>query len=303
MIDSEKRAYRGTLAILAVVLGVIFIAGLVGERLHHDRSNFEKAEGLIEDLSMMTARVPRLPDGTIVRQGPLSAAWLDDVGALPTRLQAVPGSLRGREGQHSLGLVRRAPWANLVIVEAKGSLIWTTLTTVPKAVCEQLVRALVTHRDQISYITTYADPPTLPGAAGADWVCRATFLNFTLITLDPLTEFRRLSDDIQNSVGKMPANSTDKVFMSGSSAPFQVSRSQDPSPGYFQNGPSGLRGSVANVPLAVCRLALLAGPHALGMDSFESFDGKAMMSPETRAASDTFCNALGGSLIFSRHSG
>jgi hypothetical protein len=303
MIDSEKRAYRGTLTIFAVVLGVIFIAGVVGDQLGHDRSNFEKAEGLIEDLSVMTANIPRLPDGTIVRQGPLSAAWLDDVGALPARLQAMPGSLRGRKGQHSLGLVRRAPWANLVTVEAKGSLIWTTLTTVPRAVCEQLVRAIATHRDQISYITTYADPPMLPGAMELNWVCRATFLNFTLITLDPPTEFRRLSEDIQNSVGKIPANSTDKLLVSGSSAPFQVSKSQEGSPGYFQNGPSGLRGTVANVPLAVCRLALMAGPHAFGMDSFESFDGKARTSPETRAASDAFCNALGGSLIFNRGSG
>jgi hypothetical protein len=171
----------------------------------------------------------------------------------------------------------------------KGSLIWTTLTSVPKAVCEQLVRAVARHADQIAYVSTAGDAPVVPPAVESNWVCRAAFIDFTLITLDPLNELRGLSDDIQNAVGKVPKNSTDKLFMSGSSATFQVSESQEVSPGYFQNSGSRLRGAIANVTLAVCRPALLAGPQAFGTHSFESLDGKAVPSPKTRAASDALC--------------
>jgi hypothetical protein len=301
MTNSEQQAFRGTLAIFAAVLGVVFVVGIIGDQVGHDRSNFEKAEGFFEAMHTMAAEIPRLPNGSILRQGMLSTAWLDDVGALPARIQAMPGSLRGQEDQHSVGLVRRGPWTASFLTEARDSLIWTTLTNVPRVVCEQLVRAAAQHPDQVAYVTVSGDPVGLPAAAGSrSSPCRGRFGEFTLIVLDAPTEFRRLSDDIQNAVREMPKNLTGELAMSGSSAPFQVGKSKDGSPGHLQNGPSGVLVTITNVPLAVCRLALLAGPQAFGMDLVETADGKTTPSSSTRAASDALCNALGGRLVMSR---
>ena len=300
MTDSEKRAYRDTLRIFALVLGVAFIVGVIGDSLGYNRSGSEKADGFISDLQTMAMEIPRLPNGYILRQGTLPTAWLDDVGALPTRLQAMPGSLRGRENEHSLGLILRSPWSDPSTLVANGSLIWATLQNMPKAVCEQLVAAVAKHPDQIAYIVVGGDAPALPVGVESNWICRAAFTGLTLIALDPLTELRRLSDDIQNAVGKLPANSTNRTFMSGSSAPFQVYKGKEDSPGYLENGPSGIRVTIAEVPLAVCRLALLAGPQAFGMDTFETPDGKAVRPPRTRTASEALCNASNGQLVMGR---
>jgi hypothetical protein len=98
----------------------------------------------------------------------------------------------------------------------------------------------------------------------------------------------------------MPANSTDNTFMSGSSAPFEVYRGKEGSAGYLENGPAGIRVTIAEVPLAVCRLALLAGPQAFGMDTFDTPDGKAVQPPRTRVASEALCNASNGQLVMGR---
>jgi hypothetical protein len=300
MTDSEKRAFRDTLRIFALVLGVAFIVGVIGDIFGYDRRSSEKAEGFISDLQIMATEIPRLPNGLILRQGTLPTAWLDDVGALPARLQAMSGSLRGRENEHSVGLMRTSPWSPPFDLEAKGSLIWATLQTVPKAVCEQLVLTVAKHPGEIGYIATAGGAPVLPAGVDTSWACRTGFTSVTLITLDPLTELRRLADDIQNAVSKMPANSTDKTFMSGSSAPFEVYRGKEGSAGYLENGPAGIRVTIAEVPLAVCRLALLAGPQAFGMDTFDTPDGKAVQPPRTRVASEALCNASNGQLVMGR---
>jgi hypothetical protein len=187
-----------------------------------------------------------------------------------------------------------------LILEARDSLIWTSLLNVPKAVCEPLARAVAKHPDQVAYVGTSGDPVVVPAAIDIPWLCRGKFNNFALVTLDSPTEVRRLAADIQNAIKAMPANLTDKVYISGSSAPFQVAKSQENGPGYLQNGSAGTRVTISNVPFGICRLALLGGPAAFGMDLFETPDGNATRLPQTRAASDALCNVLKGQLIMSR---
>lgn len=301
MTDSEKRVYRSTLAIFALVLGLTFVVGVVGDKIGHGRGDFEKAESFFEDLRTVVTEVPRLENGAVLRQGMLSTAWLDDVGALPARLQAMPDSLRGAEGQHSLGLVRSGPWTSVLILEARDSLIWATLTNVPKAVCEAIGRAVVKHPDQIAYVTTGGDAPMLPAGLELPWFCRAEFTDVTLIMLHAPAEFRRLAQDVRSAVKKMPKNASEKLVMSGSSAPFQVNDGKQVSSGYVENAPSGIRVTVTRVPPALCGLALLVGPEAFGMDSFELSGGKVANRLWSRAASDVLCTALAGQIIMSRH--
>src|SRR5438046_4893647 len=123
MMKSDKLAYRGSLRALFGVFVVVLIVGFLGDISSRSGRNFEKAEGFIADLHAIARDVPRLPDGSIVRQGPVSTGWLDDIGALPTRLQAMGGSLRGAEDRHSLGLVLRGPWSFTVPLETRDSLI------------------------------------------------------------------------------------------------------------------------------------------------------------------------------------
>jgi hypothetical protein len=295
----DKRAFGATLAAFAGVLAVIFIAGLVSEHINNDKNDFQKAEGLIEDLNAMALEVPRLPNGVVVSQGELSTAWLDRVGALPVRLQAAPGSVRGQQDRHSLGIVRRSPWSGSINLKAQDSLILGTLTTLPKKICQQIVSAAAKRADQVAYITTFADPVGLPANGDPTWLCRQRFINLTLIAVNPATEYRQLSADIQNALSTAPKDLTGKQVFWGSSVPFQLAKDKESSPGYVQYGPSGLRVAIANLPLSVCRLALLAGPQALGMDSFETADGKSMPSPQTRAESDTQCTAQDGQLFMS----
>src|SRR5207247_4127861 len=118
MTDAEKSAYRGSLLALLAVFATVFVVGLIGERINSSRSNLEKAEGFIADLQAVAFSVPRALDGSILRQGPLSTAWLADAGALPTRLQAA-GTLRGGENQRPLGLVRRSPWSTTYPLETQ----------------------------------------------------------------------------------------------------------------------------------------------------------------------------------------
>ena len=131
------------------------------------------------------------------------------------------------------------------------------------------------------------------------FLCAANFNNSALITLDPPTEVRRLSADIQNAVKTMPANLTEKMPISGTSAPFQVYRGQDGGPGFIERDQSGIRVTINNVPLSVCTRALLVGPKGFGMDAFEASDGKAV-SLRTRPVSETLCNNLKGRLILTR---
>ena len=79
----EKSAYRGSLLALLAVFVLVLVAGFIGEGIGHSRSNLEKAEGFIADLQAVATGVPRALDGTILRQGPLSTAWLADTGAMP----------------------------------------------------------------------------------------------------------------------------------------------------------------------------------------------------------------------------
>jgi hypothetical protein len=299
MTKAEKFAYHGTLRAFFAVSAAIFVAGLIGDLIGGGRDNFEKAEGFIADMHAIATQVPRSLDGSIVRQGEVSTAWLDDVGALPARFQALAGSLRGGENQRTLGLIRRGPWSFGVPVETRDSLVWTQFSSVPKAICVQFARAVAGHPDQVGYITSSGNPPVLPALLGLDSLCNSNFNNFALITLDPPTEVRRLSADIQNAVKTMPANLTDKMPISGSSAPFQVNKGQDGGPGFIQRDQSGIRITINNLPLAVCRLALLIGPTAFGMDAFHAPDGKIMPSVPASAAA-TLCNGLKGHLVMSR---
>jgi hypothetical protein len=301
MTDPEKRAYRSTLGIFALVLGLTFVVGIVGDKIGHDRTDFERAESIFEDLRTIAAEVPRFEDGAVLRQGMLSTGWLDDVGALPVRLQAMPDSLLGAKGQHALGLVKSGPWTSILILEARDSLIRATLTNVPKVVCEALGRALIKHPEQVAYVTTGGDAPMLPAALELPWFCRADFTDVTLIIMHAPAEFRRLSHDVQNAAKKMPANSTERLLMSGSSAPFQINDGKQGSSGYVENTASGIRATITGVPPALCGLALLAGPQAFGMDSFELGGGEVASLVRSRAMSDALCSALGGKLIVSRH--
>ena len=299
MVQLERKALRTTVAIFAAVVGLTFIAGLIGDRISNHHADFRKAEGLLEDLSVMAAEIPRLPNGAILRQGPLSSAWLDQSGALPERLQAMPGSLRGLPAEHSVGLVRRGPWSGLLYLDAKDSLLWAKVATLPKAVCLQLVGAVIRHPDQIAYITTNGDPATLPSAAEPIPACRADFGDFTLVIENPIVEFRRLSDDIQKAVDNFSSGSQDKTSISGISAPFQVKQQREGSPGYIERERSGIRVAISDLPFAVCRFALLAGPRAFGMDNFESADGSIMKAPDTLKAAGSLCDAQRGRLLMS----
>jgi hypothetical protein len=299
MTKAEKFAYRGTLRGFFAVCAAILAAGLIGDLIGGGRGNFEKAEGFIADMHAIATQVPRSLDGSVVRQGELSTAWLDDVGALPARFQAMAGSLRGGEDQRTLGLIRRGPWSFSLPIETRDSLVWTQLSSVPKAICVQFARAIAGHPDQVGYISSSGNPPVVPTQLRPDSLCNSNFNNFALITLDPPTEVRRLSADIENAVKKIPANSTEKMPISGSSAPFQVNTGQDGGPGFIQRDESEIRVTINNVPFAVCRLVLRTGPKAFGMDSFHAADGKIAPSPVAPAAA-TLCNDLKGHLIMSR---
>lgn len=301
MTDPEKRAYRSTLGIFALVLGLTFVVGIVGDNKGHDRSDFERAESIFEDLRTVATEVPRLENGAVLRQGMLSTAWLDDVGALPARLQAMPGSLRGAEGKHSLGLVTSGPWTSMLSLEARDSLIWATLTNLPKGVCEAIGRAAVKHPDEIAYVTTGGDAPRLAAGLELSWFCRTEFTDVGLIMLHAPAEFRRLSHDVQSAVREMSANaSSGKLLMTGSSAPFQVNDGKQDGPGYVVNTTPGVRVTITRVPPALCGLALLVGAQAFGMDSFELSSERAASRLQSRAVSDAACIALDGQLIMSR---
>lgn len=242
--------------------------------------------------------VPRLPDGKILRQGTLSTAWLDDAGALPTRLQAMAGTLRGSEGERTLGLVRRGPWSTTFPLEAKDSLVFTQLNGMPQRACEQVALAVVKHPEQVAYISAFGRPAVIPSMQDLKYMCSQNFNNFAVITLDPATEVRRLSADIQDALKAQRANPTDKTPISGSSAPFQVNRGQDGGPGFIQNEQSRVKVRINNVPFAVCRLAMLMGPQFFGMDAFEGLDGKpASISGSAPAG---LCNASRGRLVLTR---
>jgi hypothetical protein len=298
MTQSEKLAYRGSLLALLAVFVLVLAAGLIGERIGRNGNNFDKAEGFFADMHAVATQVPRLLDGSVVRQGALSTAWLDDVGALPTRLEAMAGSLRGAEDQRTLGLVRRGPWSFTFAMEAKDSLIRVTLNGLPKAVCDQIALAIARHSDQVAYVSAFGDPPIIPAVLSPKRLCALNFNNSAVFMLDPPTEIRRLSADIQHALAALPTNPTDKLAMSGSSAPFQVDQGQDGGPGFIQRNQSGVRVTINNVPLSVCRLALLTGPKAFGMGAFEGPDGKTA-SPRTRSASEALCNDMRGRLIMS----
>lgn len=299
MTKSDKSAYSGSLLALLVVFVAVVVVGFIGERVGSRSSDFEKAKGFIADMRAIGMEIPRLPDGSIVRQGALSTAWLADIGVLPERFQAMAGSLSGAEDQRSLGLVRRGPWSFTFPVETRDSLVWTQLSGVPKAVCEQIGRAIAERPDQVAYVSAFGDPPIVPTLLAPGRFCVMNFNNSAIITVDPPTEVRRLSADIQNAIKALPATLTDKVAMSGSSAPFQVDKGQDGGPGFIQRDQSGIRVTINNVPLSVCRLALLTGSKAFGMDAFEGPDGKTA-SPPTRPASEVLCNDLRGRLIMTR---
>jgi hypothetical protein len=299
MTNAEKFAYRGSLLAFFAVFAAVVAIGFIGEWISRSRSNFEKAEGFIADLQGIATGVPRSLDGTILRQGPLSTAWLDDAGALPSRLQAMAGTLRGGEDHRTLGLVRRGPWSFTFPFETRGSLVWTQLSGVPRTVCQQFAEAIVKHADQVAYISSSGNPAVIPAVQDLKSMCSQNFNNFAVITLDPATEVRRLSADVQNAIKAAPAKSTDKAPISGSSAPFQVSRGQDGGPGFIQTNQSRVRITINNVPFAVCRLALLMGPQVFGMDAFEGTDGKAAPTL-TGTVPAKLCNAQKGRLIMTR---
>jgi hypothetical protein len=300
MTKSDKFAYGGSLLALLAVFLVVVAIGFVGDMISNDRGNFAKAEGFIADMDAVATRVPRLADGSIARQGPLSTAWMDDAGALPERLQAMAGSLRGAEDQRSLGMIRKGPWPFAFQVEAKDSLVWTYLVGAPKAVCDQFIRATIKHPEQVAYVSSSGDPPVIPTALDPVWTCRTNFLNLAVVMLDPPTELRRLAADIQNAIKTMPAELTDKLPISGSSAPFQVTKEQEGGPGFLQRGPSGIRVTLNNVPLAMCRLALLSGPKIFGMDAFELPGGERVSSLQIGSAPAALCTRMKGHLVMHR---
>jgi hypothetical protein len=295
--ESKKFAYRGSLLALLAVFALVFVAGMIGERIDRSQSHLEKAEGFVADLHAIATGVPRSLDGAILRQGQLSTAWLDATGALPMRLQAMAGTLRGGEGQPSLGLVLRGPWSFAFTVEARNSLMWAQLPGVPKTVCQQFARTIIRHPDQAAYISAGGNPAVIPAVQDLNWMCNQNFNNLAVITLDPQTEARRLSADIQNAVKAFRAGSAEKMPISGSSAPFQVVGGQDVGPGFIQNDQSRIRVTINNVPFAVCRLALMLGPEAFGMEAFETSDGTAAPSPSTGPAPEALCTALKGRLV------
>jgi hypothetical protein len=305
----EKSAYRGTLLALLAVFVLVLVAGFVGEGIGRSRGNFEKAEGFIADLQAVATGIPRALDGTILRQGPLSTAWLADAGALPIRLQAMAGSLRGGEDQRTLGLVRRGPWSTTYPLVTNDSLVWVQLAGMPKAVCQQFAAAVAKHPDQIGYISAFGRPAVIPAVQDLNYMCSQNFNNFVVIVLDAATEVRRLSADVRNAIKTMPAGSAQNTAFPGSSAPFQVNRGlkdlvdkgADGGPASIQNDGSRSRVTISSVPFAVCRLALFMGPKTFGMDAFETADGTVAASPLTGPAPEALCTALKGRLIMTRN--
>jgi hypothetical protein len=305
----EKSAYRGSLLALLALFVSVLVAGFIGEGIGRSRSNIEKADGFIADLQAVATGVPRALDGTILRQGALSTAWLADTGALPMRLQAMAGSLRGGEDQPTLGLVRRSPWSTAFPLVTNDSLVWVQLAGIPKAVCQPFAAAAAKHPDQIAYISAYGNPAVIPAVQDLKYMCSQNFNNFVVIMLDPATEVRRLSADVQNAIKAMPAGSAQKNAFPGSSAPFQVNRGltdlvnkgEDSGPVSIQNDESRSRVTINSVSFAVCRLALLMGPQTFGMDAFETADGTAAPSPLTGPAPEALCTALKGRLVMTRN--
>jgi hypothetical protein len=169
----------------------------------------------------------------------------------------------------------------------------------PKAACEQFGRAALKHPDQAAYISSFGDPPLLPAALDQSRLCLLNFSNFDLITLDPPTELRRLAIDILNAVKTMPANLTERVPISGSSAPFLLNKGQDGGPGFIQRDQTRIRVTINNLALSICELAYATGPGIFGMATFEASDGKPV-APRTRPASEALCNDMKGRLILSR---
>jgi hypothetical protein len=304
----EKSAYRGSLLALLAVFVLVLVAGFIGEGINRSRSNPEKAEGFISDLQAVATGVPRSLDGTILRQGLLSTAWLADMGALPTRLRAMAGSLRGGEDQATLGLVRRGPWSTTYHLMTNDSLVWVHLPGLPQSACEQFAAAMVRHPDQIAYISAFGRPAVIPAVQDLKFMCSQNFNNFVVIMADPATEVRRLSADVQNAIKTMPAGPAQNTAFPGSSAPFQVNKGltdlvnkgEDGGPASIQHDESRTRVTVNNVPFAVCRLALLMGPQAFGMDAFEASDGTAAPLAVRGRAPEALCNALKGRLVMTR---
>jgi len=305
----EKSAYRGSLLALLAVFVLVLVAGFIGEGIGRSRGSLEKAEGFIADLQAVATGIPRALDGTILRQGPLSTAWLADAGALPMRLQAMAGSLRGGEDQRTLGLVRRGPWSTTYPLVTKDSLVWVQLSGMPVAACQQFAAAAVKHPDQIAYISAFGRPAVLPAVQDVNFMCSQNFNNFVAIMVDPATEVRRLSADVQNAMKTMPAGSAQTTAFPGSSAPFQINRGikdlvnkgEDAGPASIQNDGSRSRVTINSVPFAVCRLALLMGPQTFGMDAFETADGTAAPSPLAGPAPEALCTALKGRLVMTRN--
>lgn len=309
MTDTEKSAYRGSLLALLAVFALVLVAGFIGEGIDRSRSNLEKAEGFIADLHAIATGVPRALDGTILRQGSLSTAWLADTGALPMRLQAMAGSLRGGEDQRTLGLVRRGPWSTTYSLVTGDSLVWVQPGAMSKALCQQFAAAAAKHPDQIAYISAFGRPAVIPAVQDLNFMCSQNFNGFVVIMVDPVTEVRRLSADVQNAIKTMPAGSAQKTTFSGSSAPFQINRGikdlvnkgEEGGPASIQNDESRSRVTISSVPFAVCRLALLMGPQTFGMDAFETADGTVAPSPLTGPAPEALCTALKGRLVMTRN--
>lgn len=305
----EKSAYRSTLLALLAVFVLVLVAGFIGERIIGSRSNIEKAEGFVADLQAIATGVPRALDGGILRQGPLATAWLYDVGALPKRLQAMGGTLAGAGDQQSLGLVRRSPWSTTFPLETGGSLLWTRLSGVPQAVCQQFAAAAVSRPDQVAYISAYGNPAVIPAVQDRKYMCSQNFNNFVVIMVDPATEVRRLSADVKNAIDKMPADLAQKTTFAGSSAPFQVhggvkdliNKGAGEGAATIEQDGSRVRVTINNVAFAVCRLALLLGPQTFGVDAFETADGAVVPSPLTGPAPEALCTALKGRLVMTRN--
>jgi hypothetical protein len=295
----QGRALRATVAIAAAIIAVSFVFGIIADHAGHDARYRKQADSLIEDLSTMAADIPRLPSGEILRQGQLSSAWLDENGALPVRFQEMAGSLRGQQDQHSLGLVSRGPGAYAPSFEAKDSLIWTVVPNLSKAGCLQMFWSTVRRSGQIAYIATNGDPPTPPYLAEPTSTCRSDFVNFTLITGNPDVELGRLAADIGKAVAAFSNSSQDKAPVSGTSALFRVTP-QGSGSNYIERDGSGVRIALSKVPLAVCRLALLAGPRAFGMDHFQATDGSTMKVTETLGEAEALCEAQSGRLVMNR---
>ena len=305
----EKSAYRGALLALLAVFVLVLAAGFIGERINSSRSNLEKSEDFIADLQAIATDIPRVTDGGIQRQGLLSTAWLYDAGALPKRLQAMGGSLAGGGDQQTLGLVRRSPWSTTFPLEARDTLLWVHLSNVPQAVCEQFAVAAAKHSDQIAYISAFGNPAVTPAAVNFKYMCSQNFNNVIVFVVDPATEIRRLSVDVQNAMTNLPADLAQRQAFPGSSAPFQihggvkdlVKKIEEGGPAFIQNDKSRIRVTINNVPFAVCKLALQQGPQTFAMDAFETAEGTAAPQPLTGSAPEAVCAALKGRLVMTRN--